>query len=139
MHRIHYCQLCRDVSHARSLLAALFQNACKFNDEVQRTKAEITDLEDANEILKGRTTAAQEEFEERRAELDDMRASVVAAEANAAQSALLVAQSEAARKQVWGLLLIGVCYSMQPCIARQCCRLGVTDPNPPCPPSHTFD
>ena len=90
----------RDVSHAQSLLAALFQTACKFNDEVQRTKAEITDLEDANEILKGRTSAAQEENEERRTELEDIRAAITAAENNAAESAALLAQSEAARKQV---------------------------------------
>jgi predicted nucleic acid-binding Zn-ribbon protein len=91
---------CRDVTHARALLAALFQTACKFNDEVQRTKAEITDLEDANEILKGRTTAAQEEFEERRAELEDARNNQAAAEAKFDEVMLLVQQSEAEKREV---------------------------------------
>lgn len=95
---------CRDVAHARSLLTALFQTTCKLNDEVQRTKAEITDLEERYEIEKGTAEAAKEESEERRAELEEARAAANAAETSAEEASRVVAETEAARKQVWPLL-----------------------------------
>ena len=91
---------CRDVAHARSLLTALFQTTCKLNDEVQRTKAEITDLEEKYEIEKGTAEAAKEEAEERRAELDEARAAANAAETSAEEASRMVSVTEAARKQV---------------------------------------